>query len=289
MFSFSGYNCRFGRGGTLSPRFFMYSGNSMTYSVPKEMLAAGPPVFSHAVNGEIVYVKQRRKRGKNPLGHLAQLFLYSLTRNILVMPTEWQAGNSATFETETIRRLAALGVRVPEILHEDDDYFVMSNVGLSLEQYLKKHPDERELLIDKAAAELRRFHDVGCAHGGAQIKNLTVRDGEIHFIDFETSVPAERLAEFQLRDLFLFLLSLERHGHNPDLRRICRIYDGRPDGPTPALLKKCLLGMRPVRILDNRLLKGLSMRDIRSLGRLVKKAETLGRRISLRTSESHKK
>lgn len=259
----------------------------MSYSVPKTLLASQPSVFAHEVNGEIVFVKQRRKRGKNPLGHLAQLFLYSLTRNILVMPTEWLSGNSVAFETETIRRLAALGVRVPEILHEEEDYFVMSNAGLSLEHYLKKHPDEREALIDKSAAELRRFHDVGCAHGGAQIKNLTVRDGEIHFIDFETSIPAERLAEFQLRDLFLFILSLERHGHNPDLRRICRIYDGRPDGPTPARLKKCLLGMRPVRLLDNRLLKSLSMRDIRSLGRLVKKAETLGAKISRRASEIH--
>lgn len=244
----------------------------MRYSVPKSLRQSRPPVFVHRADGELVFVKQKRRFGKNPLGHVAQRLLYRLTRNILVLPPEWPSGNSVEFETGTLRRLAAMGVNVPDVLYQDDDYFVMANAGETLEQYLTRHPDEKKAVVDRATEALARFHRKGSAHGGAQIKNITIKDGEIYFIDFETSIPPRRLKEFQLRDVFLFILSLERHGHDPDLRHICRVYDGVPSGPVFAGIRQSLLAIRIVCLLDNRLLAKLSMRDIRSLVALIRKA-----------------
>ncbi len=247
----------------------------MEYSVPETVRRSKPLVFVHQIGDEQVFVKQKRRFGKNPLGHVAQHMLYWLTRNVLTLPPAWPTGNSVDFETGTLRHLAALQVKVPEILHQEPDYFVMSNAGVTLEEYLLKHPDQRDVMIDRVAEALAEFHRLGTAHGGAQVKNITVKNEAIYFIDFETSIPANRLKEFQLRDVFLFILSLERHGHDPDLRRICERYDGGPNGPTLAGIKKSLLGFQIVCLLDNPLLDRLSMRDVRSLVSLVRKAKAL--------------
>jgi len=230
------------------------------------------------MHGERVFVKQKRRFGKNPLGHAIQRLLYRITGNTLVLPPEWPGGNSVEFETGTIRRLAEMGVNVPEILHQDDEYFVLADAGETLEEYLIHHQDGKTTMVDQAVRALARLHGKGTAHGGAQIKNITVKDGEIYFIDFETAFPPHRLREFQVRDVFLFILSLERHGHNPDVRRICRLYDGTAFGPMLSDIRRSLLGIRIVCLLDNRLLRRISMRDIRSLIALVRKARELDSR-----------
>lgn len=246
----------------------------MLYSLPRDVVDAGMQVFVHDVDGKRVYVKKRRPN-KNPLGRMAQNVLYFLTGNLLVMPPDRPEGDNVSFEAGVLRKLGGLGVPVPEVLHLDSDYFVMSDVGKTLEVALREEPGRTDEYIEKAVRALRRFHDMGLAHGGAQIKNLTVKDGDIYFIDFEENIPDEHLAMFQVRDLFLFLLSLERHGHDPDLTKICGMYG---DGTRLNMLesiRSALSGMRLTRVLNSRLFKRLSMRDIRSLNRLIHKADAL--------------
>ncbi|MCC8189911.1 MAG: hypothetical protein LIP77_04630 [Planctomycetes bacterium] len=242
----------------------------MPYTLPQEILDASHQVSAHQINGQRVYVKKRR-RNKNPVGWLAQTILYRLTDNLLVLPPRRLAGDNVSFEAGVLRRLAANGLPVPEVLHVDEEYFVMSDVGQTLEIVLRERPADRDL-IHRALAQLRRLHDSGFAHGGSQIKNLTVKDGVVHFIDFEEDIPEEHLGKFKIRDLFLFLLSLERNGHDPDLRALCRQYDGSDDGPALQAICQALGKMRLVRLFDNSVFAGLSMRDIRSLSNLVRKA-----------------
>lgn len=244
----------------------------MDYSIPKARLQAEESVFGFKTPEGAVFVKQRRAR-KNPLGRLAQGALYRLTGNLLILPTGRHDGDPVAAECAKIRRLGELGVPVPTILHEGDGYFVMSSVGLSLQKALKKRRDEAPVFAQRAARELRRLHDLGEAHGGAQIKNLTLLDDVIHFIDFEENIPEKHLEKFQLRDLFLLILSLERHRHNPDLAGICRVYDGDDGDRSLAAICDALLRVRHVRLLESRALDFLSMRDVRSLNRLIHKAE----------------
>lgn len=256
------------------PSCFQFGGDVgfMSYSVPRDVVEAGTQVFIHYVDGERVYVKKRRPN-KNPVGWIAQKLLYGITGNLLAMPPSRPEGDNVAFESGVLRRLAEQGVRVPRVLHVDKDYFVMSDAGPTLEIALRQEPEKAGEYIAKAVRELRRFHDLGFAHGGAQIKNITIKDGVIHFIDFEENIPSEHLEQFQIRDLFLLLLSLQRHGHDPDLAAICGLYD--PDGESRILDKAraALRSLRIVRLLDSRLFSRLSMRDVRSLNQLIRKAE----------------
>jgi tRNA A-37 threonylcarbamoyl transferase component Bud32 len=248
------------------------AGSFMNYTIPSETLAASRHVFSTRIDGGIVFVKKRRP-GKNPLGRLVQHILYRATGNPLIIPTLWTSESNVSIEVSRIRLLGGLGVRVPRVLHVEEDYFVMSGVGRSLCAVMKDSPGRAREYGERAVAALRDFHALGQAHGGAQIKNLTLLDDVIHFIDFEEALPADRLAEFQLRDLFLMLLSMERHSHDPDLESLCRVYDGGAHALTR--IRDALLGLRVIRFLDSRAFGMLSMRDIRSLIGLVRKAERI--------------
>lgn len=242
-----------------------------TYSVPLEVRKLHSPVFRHEVAGVPVWVKQAR-RSENPLGRFAQRLLYGATGLLLLTPPGKMTHNRVRFEAETLGRMAELGVPVPAVLHVDDDYFVMADCGPNLVQVLKNNRGEADLWIGQALGVLRQMHSRGQAHGGAQIKNFTVLDGRVHCIDFEESIPAERLEDFQLRDLFLFALSLERHNLDPDLPRLCRAYAGEDWRGVWQRLRQALEQLRLVRCSEWGIFKRLSMRDIRSLSRLVAKA-----------------
>ncbi len=242
-----------------------------------DFLAANPHVFRLDCDGEIVFVKQRRP-SKNPVGRAAQDILHRITGNPLLVPPPGPIGDNVSFEAGMLRRLAGAGVRVPRVLWQAGDYFVMSYAGPPLEQLLSREPERAGALLTETLRSLRDFHDRGFAHGGAIAKNFTVLDGAIHFIDFDDAIPGERLRQFQLRDVFLFLNSLETIGLDPDLAAWCRVYDeaGAPkDGETLSALREALLGLRIVKVMDRRFLDSLTMRDIRMLVRLVRKAEKL--------------
>lgn len=251
----------------------------MPYSISREILDSHPPVFKHRIGDEVVFVKKREGR-KNRLGKTLQFAiqytLYSCTKNILMTPPAWGEAERMATEVGMLRRLAAGGFNVPKVLHVDPDYFVMSYAGETLEHLFKRKPDEQGRHIPLAVRELRRLHDAGFAHGGAQIKNIAVKEGKIHFLDLEESLPQHRMEAFKLRDVFLFLLSLEQHGFDPDLDGICALYDAA--GPTGARegLAKALRQIRAVRFMDHTLFAWMRIRDIRSLNRLIAKAEGTG-------------
>ena len=246
----------------------------MDYSLPPSIVRQYPQVFPWQSHGRNVWVKKRRPN-KQPILWWLQRLAYRLTGILLVLPPGRPVGDNVRFEVSMLRKLAALGVRVPEVLHVQDDYFVMSDTGPSLEQVLASNPGGAPGLILEAARELRRFHDLGMAHGGAQIKNLTVFNNEIHFIDFEEFIPEKRLEQFQLRDLFLYLLSLERTGNNPDLEAICAAYGGDRFPETLTRVRRAILQLGMVRYLKSSFFSRWSMRDIRSLIQLVSKAEKI--------------
>jgi hypothetical protein len=180
------------------------------------------------------------------------------------------------FEAGRLERLAEMGVDVPRVLHRGRNYFVMSDAGPTLAKLLANQPDQASGIVAGALGALRRLHNLGEAHGGAQIKNITLRDGRAHFIDFEDDIQGDAVGPFQLRDVFLFLLSLERQGLDPDIAGLCGIYDAGGDA-TRKKLCAALAGLRTARVLNSRFLSPLGMRDVRSLIRLIDKAETLTR------------
>lgn len=252
----------------------------MDYSIPLDALRTAAEIFPFEIGGERVYVKKRRPN-KHALGKWVQGALFRVFPHPLVLPSGQPAGGNVAFEAATLRRMAGHGVAVPRVLHETADYFVMSDTGESLQRILRKtaDQDERDKLVALAARALRRLHDTGQAHGGALIRNMTIRDGVLHFIDFEEDVPAAHLEQYQLRDLFLFVFSLARNRLPVDARRVCGWYDAPspspdvpPDGPTWPRLRAALLRLRLVRVAEWRALRGIKMSDIRTLAALVRQA-----------------
>lgn len=251
----------------------------MDYAIPAGTLArARKNVFSCVVNGRTVWVKKRRPR-EHVFFRRVQGLVYAATGLLLALPPELPPRDNVGFETERLRRAAELGLRTPAVLHRTEGYFVLEDAGPDLDAYVKKHPEEREAVIDKAAAELRRMHDLGVVHGGAQIKNMTVRDGEIRFIDFEEGIPDKQFELFKLRDLFLFLFSLEKTGNEPDLRRIAAVYGGPDAERVLRSVVRAVRQLRPLRIFNSRLFSRLGLRDIRPLCRLVDRADREHRRM----------
>lgn len=249
----------------------------MEYLIPETVLRRQINVFPYRIGGKTgrtVWVKKRRRRD-NARHWYMQRALYAVTGLALLVPPAPLPTDSAAFEAGRLEEAARLGLRVPAVLHRDADYFVIEDAGTTLGEYLRSAPADEAAVIDKAAAELRRAHSLGIAHGGAQIKNLTLRDGEIGFIDFEENIPAERLEEFQLRDLFLFLLSLEKLGTDPDVRHIVSAYAGAPAEAENVLrrLAAALRQLRMLRVFEFPLFAGWRLGDIRAICRLVKKGE----------------
>ncbi len=244
----------------------------MDFSISDEELARRRDVFAAHFQGRIVWVKKRRPP-ENPHLLLLQRITYALTGLLLALPPGPRPGNNIAWEAARLKEAGELGVPVPAVLHLGERYCLLEHVGRPLCEHVAAHPEEREALVARAAAELRRMHDLGLAHGGAQVKNITVLDGKIFFIDLEENIPPNLLERFQLRDLFLFLLSLEQTGNDPDLRRVCAAYGG--DGAEAVLARMigAIRQLRAARVFQSRLFARWRLRDIRSVCALVDKAD----------------
>lgn len=258
----------------------------MRYRIPKSILDAGGQVFVHRIRGKKIFVKKRRPQ-KTPFGVFALAMLHRLTGNPILVPPGRTPVSNVEMEAGRLRELKEKGVRVPRVLHQEADYFVMSDAGVSLNLLLKDKPSDPHGYVERAVRELRGLHEKGVAHGGAQIKNFTLLDDEIHLIDFETEIPPELVGEFQTRDLFLFILSLERRRQNPDPLVLCRMYGGENWLDAFEKLRKAVRGLRIALVLDNRLLKSIRMHDVRDLISLIRKIE--GARVEDFVTSAHSK
>ncbi len=99
--------------------------------------------------------------------------------------------NSILDEAERLQDLYAQGMRVPQVYAASEDYLVLEDCGESVEAVLNTESSERRrMLLWAVAHDLASFHRAGHWHGGAQVRNLTLRDRTIYRIDFEENVGA---------------------------------------------------------------------------------------------------
>lgn len=118
--------------------------------------------------------------------------------------------NGLDYEAERLRRLRAANCRVPDIWWEEPGLLVLEHVGTDLNALLRHGTDEARIaLAAQAGRDLAEFHKQGFCHGGAQIRNLTIRGKEMWRIDFEENI-GEALSRplGQAYDLFQMLASM---------------------------------------------------------------------------------
>jgi tRNA A-37 threonylcarbamoyl transferase component Bud32 len=172
-------------------------------------------VFEHGGQRYVV-----KKLAAKPRKLIQTLFMRWLVKRITGQPLPMQtlalseAAGSMDFEANRLKNLAAAGVRVPTVIAQTPEFFVLNFCGTVAATLLEKwSPEVWRSELTKLATELGEFHQAGHWHGGAQIKNITLLDGLSYRIDFE-----ENFGEFlpctvaQATDLALFLNSISLAG-----------------------------------------------------------------------------
>lgn len=124
-----------------------------------------------------------------------------------ICPSLLHAG-SIQHEASRLRELRAHHLNVPNILLEQPHYIVMEYCGESIEKQLKSNPTAPHLLF-AIVESLISLHQAGQWHGGAQIRNLTLKNSKIYRIDFEENTGnAMPLHLAQAYDMLLCFNSL---------------------------------------------------------------------------------
>ncbi len=121
--------------------------------------------------------------------------------------------NGIRDEARRLRDLRERGVRVPRVHLVADECLVLEDCGETVEGLLGALPPrERVLLLWSVADDLAGFHREGHWHGGAQLRNLTLKDGAIYRIDFEENIGAALPLELaQAYDVLLAFNSMIDH------------------------------------------------------------------------------
>lgn len=141
-------------------------------------------------------------------------------------------------ESQRIKQLEAVGIRVPQIKTETHDYIVLEDAGTPLESVINalSEPEKMTWYL-RTMRELALLHKKGQWHGGAQLRNHSVKNNEIYRIDFEEKfgyvLPQDAVGAY---DLFLLLgdiLSrLDEHTYLADGLKLLSYYEvisGRED------------------------------------------------------------
>jgi tRNA A-37 threonylcarbamoyl transferase component Bud32 len=127
--------------------------------------------------------------------------------------------NGLEQEAQRLRVLLQAGCRVPEIWWQEPGLLVLEHVGEDMAELMRHHTDTatRLQLARSVATDLAAFHRRGRWHGGAQIRNVTLRQGVLWRIDFEENIGATlSLPLAQVYDIFQMLSSLVSLREIPD-------------------------------------------------------------------------
>lgn len=134
-----------------------------------------------------------------------RLGIESLRPPPMLRPREARATEKAM-----IGRLQALGCRVPQIVAEEDDALLISDLGPTLGSLCKREQDPTALarLVESGLEALVDLHRRGGWLNQAFARNLTLSDGRIGFIDLDQDpTTVMGLPAAQARDLLLYAYS----------------------------------------------------------------------------------
>ena len=136
---------------------------------------------------------------------------------LAVSPRAFRAG-SIDYEAQRLKNLQAHHIAVPKLLLSQPQYIVMEHCGASIESMLNDQ-HQRDMLLPRIVENLLELHKAGQWHGGAQVRNLTLKNDHIFRIDFEEKTgDALPLYMAQAYDVILCFNSLGKY-MNFDLDR----------------------------------------------------------------------
>lgn len=178
--------------------------------------AREPSVREVEIDGVMCVVKRRRASVMQGLSYgLRYLRALSLALSCKLFLGEFPRPgvllrNGLAYEAARLRLLSQAGCRVPEVWVQAPGLLVLEHVGTDFAEIIRHAlPEQRVQWVRALAADLAQFHAQGHCHGGAQIRNVTLRDGQLWRIDFEENIGgALSLPLAQAYDLYQLLSSL---------------------------------------------------------------------------------
>lgn len=203
--------------------------------------------------------------------HKLQGFLFKITHNpLLAITILGQEKSQTSFEGHKLIELKQLGINVPNVLACTDDYLVIEDCGRSLTEVIKGDPQNSQLYLEKAIAALARLHRLKQCHGGAQIRNFTLKEDRIYLIDFEEYIPEEYFNDLAFRDLLLFLMSASAVlGHVQSIPRLIQIYEENSRLPVRKRLLRLARRLRFLNLFTRKPLVKWMGKDVLTMQRLM--------------------
>lgn len=140
------------------------------------------PIIIHHNDTPYVVKFARKEKGRlwREWSSAAACFIFFGVR---VRPRLLRTGD-IHFEAERLRTLKNVGLHVPSVYTETAQYMVMEHCGESIAHVLKHTPHNTKRLY-QIIDSLIALHLAGQWHGGAQMRNLTIKNNIIYRIDFE--------------------------------------------------------------------------------------------------------
>lgn len=237
----------------------------------KQYVIEQPDSFIGQLNykGQLIWVK-RRPFSKKTGWHTVQRFFSKLTALPTLYPTVTSGGSKSLLqEAARLHVFAEHNISAPHVVVVTEDFLITEDAGDQMHQYLDNLVDSVEVnrLLHSAVQAVNQMHQVGLYHARPSLRDMTLKDGVVSFIDLEEN-PLEvmSLSQAQARDIWLFLNSAARHC-NGDLSVLISLINTYQQGvsqDTLLALKKMVKKLKPLRIIAECLPKKLLGRDGRN-------------------------
>jgi tRNA A-37 threonylcarbamoyl transferase component Bud32 len=177
--------------------------------------------FSFVYDGKKLWVKQPERGEENFWHHLLSLFSKLLNNNFFRPTVVTDSKASLAYEAKRLKVMKTNGIPVPDVLLESDDYIVLEDTGRVLSDLLNDSSfplQEKEKIMVQLSSALASMHNKGFYHSRPALRDISYKEGEIYFMDFEENLENTLSTnEAIIRDGFLYVHTLYRKLHNPDL------------------------------------------------------------------------
>lgn len=176
--------------------------------------------FSTIYNGEKVWVKLPAM-GEANFWHIVLKILYKITKNPLLAPTVvTDPKESLKYEAQKLQQLANTGINVPQVLAQSDDFIVLSDCGTPLSLLINSDKIslvEKKEILQKLSITLANMHNMGIYHSRPALRDITHKDGEVYFMDFEENLENILSQKDAItRDGLIYIHSIYRKVKNND-------------------------------------------------------------------------
>jgi len=211
---------------------------------------------------------KRRPFSKKTLWHTLQHIVSKIAQLPLFYPTVSQGGaESLHFEAARLRLFEAQGIAVPAVYAVTDVFLITEDTGQQLHAFLGKPENKHsvETYLKQAADCLIALHKAGLYHGRPSLKDMTLQDEILYFIDLEEDCLQQMsLEEAQARDIWLFFNSVANHASEAFLAVLFARFQENMSASAAEKLNKTVRIFKPLRQLASALQGARWGRDVRN-------------------------